>query len=148
MRDQQIYDVKPHKKSVEDLDQQHVLLSNRGLHVYSEFTKVVVLTTAHRLTKVENPTTPAEFAFNDRADRFVQLLRRLRDLRWTVEDYFWLCKRKRSQLSLPEREEFAGAPVIMDFRRATDKNPEDNCEFYNQRTCASSFGNGSRTSCA
>ena len=42
MRDQQIYDVKPHKKSVEDLDQQHVLLSNRGLHVYSEFTKVVV----------------------------------------------------------------------------------------------------------
>ena len=96
MRDQQIYDVKPHKKSVEYLDQQHVLLSNRGLHVYSEFTKVVVLTTAHRLTKVENPTTPVDFAFNDRADRFVQLLRRLRDLRWTVEDYYWLCKRKRS----------------------------------------------------
>ena len=83
-------------------------------------------------TALRNPTTAADFAFNDRADRFVQLLRRLRDLRWTVEDYFWLCKRKRSQLSLAEREEFAGAPVIMDFRRATDTNPEDNCEFYNQ----------------
>ena len=103
--------MKPHKKSVEDLDQQHVLLSNRGLHVYSEFTKVVVLTTAHRLTKVENPATEADFAFNDRADRFVQLLRRLRDLRWTVGDYFRLCRRKRSQLSLSERETFAGAPL-------------------------------------
>ena len=124
--DQQIYDVKPHKKSVEEADQRSVLLSNRGLAVYSEFTKVVVLTTAHRLTTIENPTTDEDFAFNERAEHFVQLLRRLRDLRWTVADYFWLCKRKRSQLSLREREEFATAPVIMDFRRATESNPEDN----------------------
>ena len=67
-----------------------------------------------------------------RALHFVQVLRRLRDLRWTLEDYYWLCKRKKSKLSLQERVTFHNAPVIMDFRRITEKNPEDNCTFYNR----------------
>ena len=56
----------------------------------------------------------------------------MRDLEWTPKDYYWLCRRKRGQLSLAERRRFADAPVIMDFRRATDENPEDNCDCYNK----------------
>ena len=102
------------------------------MKVYSEFTKVIVLTKTHRLTKIDDPQTDEDRAFNDRADRFVRMLRRLRDLEWSIEDYYWLCKRKRSQLTLRERDEFSSAPVIMDFRRTTEDNPEDNCEFYNK----------------
>ena len=131
IRDQQIYDTVPHKRTASDHDQQHVQLSNRGLEVYNSFRKVVVLTKTHRLTKIENPQTTADEAFNDRAERFVTVLRRLRDLDWTCEDYYWLCRRKRSQLSFAERARFADAPVIMDFRRTTEDNPEENCQCYN-----------------
>ena len=130
--DQQIYDTVPHKRTAGEHAQQHVQLSNRGLEVYNSFTKVVVLTKTHRLTKIENPKTAAEEAFNERAERFVTVLRRLRDLDWTCEDYFWLCNRKRSMLSMAERARFADAPVIMDFRRTTEENPEENCEAYNK----------------
>ena len=88
--------------------------------------------TCHRLATIACPATEAERAYNDRADRFVQLLHRLRDLEWTAEDYFWLCKRKGSQLALMERKKFADAPVLMDFRRATQDNPDENCEAYNR----------------
>ena len=130
--DQQIYDVEPHKRTATEGDTRAVLLSNRGLCVYSEFTKVIVLTKTHRLTKIDDPKTDADRAFNDRADRFVRMLRRLRDLEWTIDDYYWLCRRKRSHLTLREREEFSTAPVIMDFQRTTEDKPEDNCEFYNR----------------
>ena len=86
--DQQIYDVKPHKETADEGDKRSVLLSNRGLSVYSEFVKVVILTKTHRLTKIDDPKTPEEVAFNERADRFVKVLRRLRDLEWTPEDYY------------------------------------------------------------
>ena len=62
--DQQIYDTVPHKKTATDHDQKHVHLSNRGLEVYNTFKQVVVLTKTHRLTKIDNPQTPAEEAFN------------------------------------------------------------------------------------
>ena len=81
---------------------------------------------------IDNPQTPAEEAFNERAERFVIMLRRLRDLDCTCEDYYWLCRRKRSQLSFAERARFADAPVIMDFRRTTEENPEENCDAYNK----------------
>ena len=131
--DQQLYDTAPHKRTSSDADATAVRLSNRGLKVYSAFVNVVVLTTCHRLVKIDNPSTDEERTFNDRAERFVQLLRRLRDLEWTAEDYFWLCKRKASQLALPDRKKFAGAPVLMDFRRATHDNPDENCEAYNRK---------------
>ena len=130
--DQQIYDTVPHKLTSSDGDKQHVHLSNRGLEVYGSFTKVVVLTKTHRLTMIDDPKSKEDFAFNDRAERFVKVLRRLRDLEWTCEDYYWLCNCKRSQLSYAERARFADAPVIMDFRRTTEDNPEENCEAYNK----------------
>ena len=130
--DQQIYDTTPHKATMTDMGKQNVTLSNRGLDVYSTFTKVIVLTKTHRLTMIDNPKTKEEFAFNERAERFVQVLRRLRDCDWTCEDYYWLCRRKRSQLSYAERARFADAPVIMDFRRTTEENPEENCDAYNK----------------
>ena len=130
--DQQIYDVKPHKETADESDKRSVQLSNRGLSVYSEFVKVIILTKTHRLTKIEDPQTPEDHASNERAERFVKVLRRLRDLEWTPEDYYWLCERKRSKLTLQQRQEFANAPVLMDFRKTTDTNPEDNCEFFNK----------------
>ena len=130
--DQQIYDTTPHRDTTTDMGKQSVTLSNRGLDVYSNFTKVIVLTKTHRLTMIEDPKTKEEVAFNERAERFVQVLRRLRDCDWTCEDYYWLCRRKRSQLSYAERARFADAPVIMDFRRTTEENPEENCDAYNK----------------
>ena len=35
-------------------------------------------------------------------------------------------------LSMAERARFADAPVIMDFRRTTEENPDENCEAYNK----------------
>ncbi len=54
----------------------------------------------------------------------MELLLRLRDREWTLGDYYWRCQRKRSARSLLERSKFRDAVVIMDFRRATEKNPE------------------------
>jgi hypothetical protein len=107
-------------------------MSNTGLRVFASFDEVVVLTTCHRLVTIEEPVTDEEREFNARAERFVQVLRRLRDLEWTAEDYFWLCKRSAGQLTLPERRRFADAPVHMDFRKATEDNPEQNCDHYNR----------------
>ena len=131
LHDQQIYDAMPHKATAEGT--RAAELSNRGLEVYRSCTKVVVLTGCHRLKTVEAPKTKAEEAYNDRAMRWVRTLRRLRDLTWTMEDYFWLCERKRSKLSFAERAGFTDAPIIMDYRRTTEARPEDNCDFYN--TC-------------
>ena len=106
------------------------LPGTRGLEVYRSCTKVIVLTKCHRLKTVANPSTDAEREYNARALRFVQTLRRLRDLRWTMDDYFWLCERKRSKLSFSERARFEDAPIIMDFHRQTDAHPEENCECW------------------
>ena len=130
--DQQIYDVAPHKDTAVGQDKAHVLLSNRGLHVYASFTKVVILTKTHRLATIDDPQPPEDHAFNERAKKFVSVLRRVRDLEWTPEDCYWLCRRKRGQMSIADRKGFADAPVIMDFRRATENNPEDNCDCYNK----------------
>ena len=60
------------------------------------------------------------------------MLHRVRDLQLTHSDYNWLCKRKRAAInSLSEKAKFVDAPVLMDFRRATEENPEANCEYHN-----------------
>lgn len=38
-----------------------------------------------------------------------------------------------SKLTLSERKFFADAPLLMDFRRSTEDNPADNCEYYNRQ---------------
>ena len=103
------------------------------MNIFASFDKVVILSNCHRLSKVEKPQTQQDFDYNDRAERWVHVLRRLRDLEWTIEDYYWLCKRKRSQLTTTEKLRFAMAPVLMDFRRENNENPEHNCNMYNRR---------------
>lgn len=93
----------------------------RGLAIYDNFEHVIVLTTCHRLETIENPTTLEEVAFNERADLFLDILHRLRYLRWTFADYSWLCKRQKSHLTSTEIYKFKDAPIIMDFRKTTDK---------------------------
>ena len=127
--DQQIYDVKPHKNTVEGTSASS--LSNKGLEIYSSMQKVIILTKCHRLSYIQEPANATEEEYNERAMRFVQVLRKLRDLNWSLEDYYWLCSRKKSKLTFAERARFQEAPVIMDFRRSTESNPENNCEFFN-----------------
>ena len=76
-----------------------VRLSNAGLEVYRTFEDVVILTTCHPLMRIDAPRSPAKLEFNERAERFVHVLRHLRDLEWTADDYFWLCQRKVGRLN-------------------------------------------------
>jgi hypothetical protein len=57
----------------------------------------------------------------------------MRDMTLTPDDYFWLCKLKRSARSSKDRLFFKDAVTLMEFRRTTDNNEEDNCEFYNRQ---------------
>ena len=129
--DQQMYDVRPHPGTVDGSEA--ASLSNVGLDLWQTFDEVVVLTAVHRLRTIDQPTTEADREYNACALRWVKFLRRVRDADISLEDYYWLCDRKRSKLSLAERSEFNSAPVIMDFRRSTEANVEDNCEFYNAK---------------
>ena len=114
IRDQQIYDCTPHRDTSEGTAASK--LSNKGLEIYAEFDDVVILTTCHRIRQIEGTSlSDDEIAYNERAARYLQLLHRLRDLTWTLEDYYWLCKRKSSMLTFQERLRFRDAPVIMDF---------------------------------
>ena len=127
--DQQFYDTNPHH-GTGDM-QEAAAMSNTGLDIWQQFDDVIVLSSVHRLRMVENPNTDVEHKYNALALRWVETLRRVRDGKRTQEDYFWLCERKRAKLSFAERSEFDNAPVLKDFRRTTESNVEDNCDFYN-----------------
>ena len=87
----------------------------------------------HRLHKHEHADTPEKQLFNERSDRFLRILHALRNASLTHEDYFWLCRLKRCHASASRRAFFADAPVLMEFRRTTEANEEDNCEYYNRQ---------------
>ena len=93
--DQQIYDLTPKPTPLEGDVESSVLLSNKGLDIYSEFQDVIILTTVRRLSVIDNPQTEEDRAYNERAQRFITVLHRLRDLDWDIDDYYWLCKRKK-----------------------------------------------------
>ena len=133
LQDQQLYDLDPHKRTADDAAPECARHSNVGLSVYAEFDDVIILSTLHRLRFIKKEQlTPEEQQYNDRATRWMQTLRRLRDLDWNLDDYRWLCKRKRCFMTPSERARFEDAPRIMDFRRDTDTNPEGNCNYYNR----------------
>ena len=135
--DQQIYDTDVHPDTDKTPLAQKVQLSNSGLELYNSFDEVIILQTVHRLKQIEKPTTASDHEYNARADRFLEILHRVRDLTLTAGDYFWLCNLKKSKKTLQEREAFKTAPVLMDYRRATAANPEDNCDYYNRMLCRS-----------
>ena len=94
MFDQQLYDLEPHRSTSTGENAAAAHLSNRGLGIYAQFDDVIILTTCHRLeTKKGEDLSAEDIAYNDRAQRFIELLHRLRDLEWTLEDYYWLCRR-------------------------------------------------------
>ena len=90
---------------------------HQGMHIYSQFDKVVVLQRCHRVRQKEGANlTQEDHDYNARGQRFLSVVTRLRDCTWTEKDYYWLCKRKMSQLSLSARAAFQDAPVIIAFR--------------------------------
>ena len=131
--DQQMFDRDVHKDTCKDPVPDSAIYSNRGLMVYGEFQEVIILSTVHRMRFIDKPSlTEEEKKYNDRGSKFMDMLRKLRDLRWTLQDYYGVCQRKRSNLPPSERARFADAPLIMDFRRETTENPENNCTFFNR----------------
>lgn len=132
MGDDQFYDERPRQDTTADEDCTHTRLSNIGLSVYAEFDEVIILTHVHRMSHIEEPKDATDIEYNNRATQYWDIMHRLRDYNMTLEDYYWLCKRKQSKLSLSERTFFQDAPILMDLRRMTEKNPEANCDFYNQ----------------
>ena len=106
-------------------------LSNTGLDIYQSIDKVVILNAVHRVHQIDNPQTEEEHDYNARAERFMEVLHRVRDLTLTEQDYFWLCGQKRSRKSLTEINRFKDAPMLMDYRRQTEANAEENCTQYN-----------------
>ena len=130
MFDQQLYDTNPHSQSKDFTS--NAKLSNRGLQIYEECDKYIILNNVHRINVIENPKSQEDIDYNVRAQEFLRLLHRLRDLEISKEDYYKLCKRKKSDLSFAERKKFEDAPVLMDFRRETAKNPENNCMYHNR----------------
>ena len=101
--DQQLTDIKPHPRTGDTHKGPHVELSNAGLAFYNSIERVIVLTKIHRVSCIENPTTEEEIRHNDRANQFMQVLRKVRDLELTEEDYFWLTELKESKASLEKR---------------------------------------------
>ena len=130
MFDQQLYDTNPHSKSKDFTS--NAKLSNRGLQIYEECDKYIILNNVHRINVIKNPKSQEDIDYNVRAQEFLRLLHRLRDLEISIEDYYKLCKRKKSNLSFAERKKFEDAPVLMDFRRETATNPENNCTYHNR----------------
>ena len=103
IKDDVFYDTLPHKDSHTDPVATRVRMSNSGLDVFSSFTDVVVLKNCHRIHKLANAESDEDAAaYNERGQRFLEVLTRLRDCAWTEEDYYWISKRKLSQLSLDE----------------------------------------------
>ena len=103
IKDDVIYDLEPHRDSLTAPEATRVRMSNEGLRVYSSFDDVIVLQQCHRIHQRAGDLTEADVAYNERGQRFLAILCRLRDCAWTEEDYYWLCKRKKSQLGLRER---------------------------------------------
>ena len=93
--DQQLYDRAPHK-STHELSVTSKL-SNRGLGIYEEFDKYIILNEVHRLNVIEDPKTPEDHSYNQRAYDFLKLLHRVRDVELSMEDYYNLVK-GRSQI--------------------------------------------------
>ena len=89
--DQQIYDTDPHKRTNDMQEDSAAKLSNAGFNVYTQFNEVIILTHVHRLHTLEKHNLSREEKdYNDRAKRFIQIMHRLRNLDWTLEDYDWL----------------------------------------------------------
>ena len=87
--DQQLYDTSLHPDTSQAPMSQKVQLSNTGLDIYNSFEHVIVLQTVHRLKQIEDPVTASDYAYNERSDRFLEVLHRIRDMSITAEDYFF-----------------------------------------------------------
>ena len=87
--DQQLYDTKPHPQTVDFTTTAE--LSNRGLQIYSEFDKYIILNQVHRVNIIKDPQTQEDHDYNERAQNFLHLLHRVRDLEISQEDYYRLC---------------------------------------------------------
>ena len=116
IQDTPFYNPNLHKDTRSDPDATKVKLANQGHLAYDQFSDIIILQTCHRIRRKADAVDPESVAYNERGQRFLGIMNRLRDCVWNEEDYYWLCKRKLGQLSFSEKSSFADAPVIMEFR--------------------------------
>ena len=103
-------------------------LGNQGHLLFQEFQDVVMLRHVHR-TYDENNERVREMSSEERAQflaegrRFQEVMERMSDLTWTMEDHAWLANwRNRSVLARTREgrevlEAFEGCPILMDTRK-------------------------------
>ena len=77
MFDQQLYDTNPHSQSKDFTS--NAKLSNRGLQIYEECDKYIILNNVHRINVIKTPKSQEDIDYNVRAQEFLRLLHRLRD---------------------------------------------------------------------
>ena len=93
IRDDPFYDADPHKDTHTAPESTRVRMSNQGLHIFSSFDKVIILQRCHRVHQRQGATlTDEDIAYDERGQRFLQVVTRLRDCAWTENDYYWICR--------------------------------------------------------
>ena len=70
--------------------------------------------------------------YNDEAVRFLRILHRLRDCPGLWKTTTGSANVSAVRLAWASVLRFKHAPVLMDFRRTTETNPEHNCDFFNR----------------
>ena len=113
--DQQLYDTSAHRETASASEARKVQLSNTGMAIYEEFDHVVVLSKIHRLTQLSDAKTEEQREYNERCVRLNQIQLRMRDMTLTSDDYFWLCKLKRSARPATDQLFFKDAVRLMEF---------------------------------
>ena len=68
--------------------------------MYAEFDEVIILTHVHRMSNIEEQKDATDIEYNNRATQYWDIMHRLRDYNMTLEDYYWLCKKKAIQTLL------------------------------------------------
>lgn len=135
IRDVVRYDEEAHRDTQTNPAATRVIMTNQGLHsYYSTFDEVVMLQQCHRIHQRKGEDLSSEdVACNERGQRFLAIMGRLRDCKCTEEDYYRFCRRKFSRLSMTERASFMDAFFIVGFRRKErdDGDAQDNSEAYN-----------------
>merc|ERR1712039_676550 len=77
IQDTPFYDPSLHKDTRTDPDAQKVKLANTGHLAYDTFSDVIILQTCHRIRQRDDADDPQAVAYNERGQRFLQIMTRL-----------------------------------------------------------------------
>ena len=95
IRDDVHHDEEAHRATQSNPAATRVLMPNQGHYVYTRFDEVVMLQQCHHIHQLKGGDLSGDdVAYNERGQRFMAIMGRLRDCAWTEEDYYWFSRRK------------------------------------------------------